>query len=249
MRDVLVRPKEISLWQEAINLTLVPSPSEKSQPRKQAPYGKPEFDKLLADYDVVMDIPSCIFAEQLIQAYPDAQVLLPKRNYSAWETSMQESIWCLDTWTLFVFCRMLNLTQLAPLMRLVHSIFQVHSNNAYGGPSAKRSYESHYEKVRDLVPREKLLEIDVDQDQDWQPLCRFLGVQPPNEPFPKLNEEKAMRANLENAWWGMVRYLVLMVLLPGLVVVAGFLVYTYSDEIYAFRDEQILAPLKAYMDA
>ncbi|KAL6708101.1 hypothetical protein ACN47E_003535 [Coniothyrium glycines] len=243
MRDVLLRPKDLSLWQEAIDLTF--SLQEDS---KQAPYARPEFDKLLSEYDVVMDLPGCVFARELIAAYPDAKVILTSRKYADWEKSMQDSIWCLDTWSLFILCRKLNITQLAPLMRLVHSVFRVHSNNTYGGVAARRSFDRHYETVRELVPRERLLEINMDGDVQWAPLCKFLGDEAPEEPFPRLNEEKAMRANLERAWWGMVRYLVSMIVLPGLITVGAFLLYTYVDDMRSFRDERILAPIKAFMD-
>jgi hypothetical protein len=249
MRDVLVRPKDLALWQEAIDLTLTPPSNRPTKRKDQAPYSKPEFDKLLGDYDVVMDLPGCIFAKELIQAYPSAKVILTTRNYGTWESSMQESIWCLDTWNLFILCRKLNLTQLAPLMRLVHSVFRVHSGNHYGGPIARSSYDTHNETLRELVPRERLLELDTDADMNWEPLCRFLAHEVPKEPFPRLTEDRAMRKNLESAWRGMVQYLILMILLPGSVVVAGLFLYVYADAVRAFRDERVITPLKTYLDA
>ena len=98
MRDVLSKPSELGLWQEAINTTLLPSQDRPSNQRSLPPYGKPEFDKLLADYDVVMDLPGCVFAKELVEAYPLAKVILTMRRYEDWEKSMSESIWCLDTW-------------------------------------------------------------------------------------------------------------------------------------------------------
>ncbi|KAI4631410.1 hypothetical protein J4E83_002942 [Alternaria metachromatica] len=247
MRDVLAKPSELALWEEAVNVTLLPPQERPSNQQKMDPYGKEEFDKLLADYDVVMDLPSCVFASELVKAYPDAKVILTKRRYEDWEQSMQDSIWCLDTWRLFTLCRQLNITQLAPLMRLVHSIFQVHNGNNYGGPAAKSAFDQHYDTVRSLVPQNQLLELDTDRDLAWEPLCEFLGKEVPKEGFPKTSEDKAMRKGLEGAWWGMVQYFVMLILLPGLVVVGSAMLYTYADEVRAYRDGWLMVA-KKYME-
>lgn len=248
MRDVLAKPRELALWQEAINVTLLPPPDRPAKQRHLSPYSPREFDKLLGDFDAAMDLPGCIFAKELIKAYPDAKVILTARNYESWEHSMKESIWCLDTWNLFTLCRTLNITQLAPLMQLVHSVFRVHNGNIYGGLGARSSYEKHYKTVRSLVPEERLLELNTDSDLTWEPLCSFLGHSMPKEPYPKLNEEKAMRKNLENAWWGMVQYLVLMILLPGLVTLGALFIYVYIDEVRVLRDDWVISPLRSYLE-
>ena len=204
---------------------------------------------MLGDYDAVMDLPGCVLAKELIEAYPDAKVLLTIRDYESWEHSMKDSIWCLDMWTLFRLCRTLGLTQLAPVMRLVHVVFRVHNGNNYGGPIAKEAYEKHYDTVRSLVPAGRILEIDTESDLTWGPLCDFLGDSIPKEQYPKLREEKAMRQNLEKAWWSMVRYTILMILLPGMVTVTSVMMYLYAGEITMFRDNKILGPLKGYLDS
>ncbi|KAG9195082.1 hypothetical protein G6011_00202 [Alternaria panax] len=246
MRDVLAKPSELALWEEAVNVTLLPPQDRPFTQRKMEPYGKEEFDKMLAEYDVVMDLPGCVFASQLVEAYPSTKVILTKRRYEDWEQSMQESIWCLDTWRLFTLCRKLNLTQLAPLMRLVHSVFRAHSNNNYGGPMARAAFDKHYDTVRSLVPKDCLLELNTDGDMTWKPLCDFLGKEVPKESFPKTSEE-TMRKGLESAWWGMVQYLVSLILLPGAVVVGSFFLYTYADELRAYRDGW-LTVAKKYME-
>lgn len=248
MREVLMKSSELVLWQEAINVTLLPPQDRPAKQRNQPPYTRPDFDKLLSDYDAVMDLPGCIFAKELIEAYPDAKVILTKRRYEDWEQSMQESIWCLDTWKLFRLCRILNITQLAPLMRLVHSVFRVHNGNQYGGSAARSAYEKHYSFVRSLVSKERLLELDTDVELRWKPICEFLGVDVPKEQYPTMHEEKAMRKNLEAAWWSMVRYVVLMLLLPGLVTVGAIIMYWYAEELRVLRDEWVLGPMKAYIE-
>src|SRR5947209_1084232 len=47
-------------------------------------------------------------------------------------------------------------------------------------------FERHNREVVERVPRERLLVFDV--AEGWEPLCRFLGVPVPTEPFPHLND-------------------------------------------------------------
>src|SRR5947207_12946098 len=59
------------------------------------------------------------------------------------------------------------------------------------------SYERHNQNVKDTIPPERLLVYDV--SQGWAPLCEFLGLSVPDEPFPKVNttdEFRQLRAPL-----------------------------------------------------
>jgi hypothetical protein len=246
MREVLTNPTDLALWQEAINVTLLAPRDRPADQRYLKPYGTPEFDKLLAEYDVVMDLPGCVFAEQLVEAYPDAKVILTTRDYDEWETSMQESLWCFCTWWVFALARYFNVTQMAPLMRLMYSVFRVHNGNHYGGPQSKAAFERHNDTVRSLVPKERLLEINPDEST-WEPLCEFLDQRVLAEGFPRVKEDKTMRAGLETAWWGMVQYAVLMLALPGGVAALAVVFWVHSDAFFEMRDYYILEPLKAYL--
>ena len=237
MRSLVTSPSHIPVWQEAVNSTKYAS-------------GLPlTINDILSSYDAVVDLPGCMFAEQLIEAYPDAKVILTTRRYEEWERSMQESIWVLFTWRLFEVCRVLGVSQMAPLIRLLHLLFGVHNGNQYDGIETRRAYERHIERVKELVSRERLLEIDAEDDMGWDELCGFLGEEKPVGEYPKLKEDTAMRAGLEQTWYSMVRYLILMVVLPGIVLVSGAVLYLYADDLRAARDQWIFAPLKEYLDS
>lgn len=51
--------------------------------------------------------------------------------------------------------------------------------------NGRNLFNKHYYMVRELAPREKLLEFRV-QD-GWEPLCKFLGYDIPGTPFPTGN--------------------------------------------------------------
>ena len=50
----------------------------------------------------------------------------------------------------------------------------------------KEVFLEHYEEVRSLVPRERLLEFNI--SDGWGPLCEFLGEEIPDTPFPRGND-------------------------------------------------------------
>ena len=237
MRALLQNPSHIPTWHAALEST------------RHAPGLPLPINDILSPYDAVADLPGCIFATQLISAYPDARVILTTRRYEAWEASMQESIWVLLTWRLFEVCRITGVSRVAPLVRLLYALFGAHNGNTYGGCETRRAYERHNERVRELVSRERLLEIDAEDEVGWSEICGFLGVERPvGKEYPRVQEDTAMRAGLEQTWWSMVRYLALMVVLPGFVLVVGALLYVYADELRAVRDENVFKPLKTYLD-
>jgi len=54
--------------------------------------------------------------------------------------------------------------------------------------------ERHNEEVKRRVPPERLLVYEV--KEGWGPLCEFLGVPEPDEPFPRLNDAAEMRRGI-----------------------------------------------------
>lgn len=52
-------------------------------------------------------------------------------------------------------------------------------------------YNAYTEEVEAAVPPEKLLVFNV--SDGWAPLCAFLGVALPNEPFPNLNDRESIK--------------------------------------------------------
>jgi hypothetical protein len=60
--------------------------------------------------------------------------------------------------------------------------------------NAKPVYIEHYEKVRRLVPPERLLEYKL--GSGWGPICEFLGKEEPEEEFPWVNETAALHAKV-----------------------------------------------------
>jgi Sulfotransferase domain len=57
-------------------------------------------------------------------------------------------------------------------------------------------FERHIEAVRRTIAAERLLVHEI--AQGWQPLCDFLALPVPDEPFPQANAAQEFRARFED---------------------------------------------------
>jgi hypothetical protein len=64
-------------------------------------------------------------------------------------------------------------------------------DNEYDGPKARARHLEHYQHIRQVVPKENLLEMEL--GDGWEPLCQFLGVPVPDVPYPHSNDSKVFQ--------------------------------------------------------
>lgn len=194
-------------------------------PRWEAAWlGEPvDWDDLLDGYESAVDWPACAFYEDLMERYPDAKVILTVRDPDRWYESVRNTIYALSTTV--NGSRLLRLVfGLRSLLR--HGTFArgnmaktIIWDGTFDGRFEDRRYAigvfaRHNEEVRRRVPEDRLLTYEV--SEGWGPLCEFLGVEAPDEPFPRLNDTAEMRARLRT-----VR--TISVAVPAVIVVAAVL--------------------------
>ena len=61
---------------------------------------------------------------------------------------------------------------------------------ARGKDESIQFYKDWVQHVKDTVPKDRLLVFEV--KEGWEPLCKFLNLPKPNEPFPRLNDTPSM---------------------------------------------------------
>lgn len=156
---------------------------------------KPDWEKIFAGFQSTVDWPGAFFYRELIDAFPDAKVLLSERGGAAWARSMHDTIWGIfyDD----VMMRDLSNARArvdsgwAQYMELMKSMWR-RSNllganeeifDAQAMAAGMRRYTA---EVRSVVPAERLL---VWQPANgWEPLCEFLEVPVPDAPLPRVND-------------------------------------------------------------
>jgi hypothetical protein len=162
-----------------------------------------DWERFLAGYGVAVDWPACSFYEELMEAFPEAPVILTVRDPAQWYESTRSTIYGLRMLTEGPLPLRAAFALSGPFVpgpagavRLAESLVW---EGIFEGCFEDRDYamevfERHNEAVRLRVPPERLLVFDV--REGWEPLCDFLGVEAPNEPFPHLNEARKMRRRL-----------------------------------------------------
>ena len=203
-----------------------------------------QLHSIMADYRGGVDYPVAMFYKELMMAYPRAKVLLTIRDGVSWYVSVRDSIHRLSVtsskWPVSWFSELVGLTASTQLMRSVgnqplawsSSGLGMHAAVEAGEAAAVRFYQDHVEEVKACVPADRLLVWQV--SEGWGPLCQFLGVPVPDEPFPRINDtakiEAERRLMLAMSWFCIViapMGLAMVALLfrctqpLGLVMVAG----------------------------
>lgn len=148
-------------------------------------FTRADWDQLLGDAQAVCDWPSIAFARELIEAYPEAKVVLTNRDVHSWHASTMKTVYWRVTdpelrwlskfdWAASMYYPM--------LCKFFDGFFEGDFPNR-----GKDVFQRHYAEVRSLVPKDRLLEYRV--TDGWGPLCEFLGEPVPKEyPFPNAND-------------------------------------------------------------
>ncbi|MFI6504317.1 sulfotransferase family protein [Nonomuraea typhae] len=182
MYEILTHPGHVDRWQPV------------------ATGGPMDWEGVFEGYRSTQDWPASHFYRELAELYPEAKVVLTVRDPVRWHASMQ---------TLIDGPRSLAardappaaaqvLGQLRRMMPVMDTI-----RRAAMGPDfpmtadmpplevSMEFFALHTETVKRTIPADRLLVFDV--REGWEPLCAFLGVAVPDEPFPHLNDRETIK--------------------------------------------------------
>jgi hypothetical protein len=145
--------------------------------------GEPvDLDELYVGYRSAVDWPTVAFWRRVLDTYPHAKVLLTEREPQAWYDSFAS--------TIRHGIPPEHPGEGDPTAAMLHEVVVRHS---FGGELGSREqlvrrYEEHVAEVIATVPDDRLLVWSV--TEGWPRLCSFLGVDVPDEPFPRTNDRE-----------------------------------------------------------
>ena len=153
--------------------------------------GDVDWDSVYGEYRSAVDAPTCYFYRELAMAYPEAKVILTVREPESWWRSARATT-----------ASEANLARFAasPLAgfftKAVASLLERGSqpDAPADRDEAMSWFNRHTENVRRTIPPERLLTFEV--SEGWAPLCQFLDVPLPSEPFPRTNSTGDFLAKL-----------------------------------------------------
>jgi hypothetical protein len=185
MEEVIKHPADVATWERAAHGEQI------------------DWRTFMEPWGSCCDFPSAMYYRELMQAFPDAKVVLTVRDAESWYRSMSETI--------------------VPMLRRFPNRFVMPHLPYLGGPSRSMSgspmqrivldqfddrarmlaaFQGHIDEVKRVVPTDKLLVFEV--REGWAPLCAFLDVPVPDEPFPRVNDtaefQKRVRAATAISW-------------------------------------------------
>jgi hypothetical protein len=149
-------------------------------------HGNPQWAEVFAGYRSTVDFPGTAFWRELVDAYPKAKVILTVRDPQEWYASMRET-----------FLAAAGPDGQPPIPGAGDGSFVKGGDwsemmaDLQDEHTAIADFKRHIDDVRGYVPSHRLLVYEV--RQGWQPLCDFLEVRVPDEPFPRLNDSEAFK--------------------------------------------------------
>jgi hypothetical protein len=164
MEEVLHNmPLQVPLWSAALN-------------------GAADWQSIYDGYPSAVDWPTAGFFRELYAAYPSAKFVLTLRSPESWADSFGGTIY-----------QLLAREQAPPEMRdwLEMSAGVIAKTGFPEGLDRDgliAAFVAHNDAVRAAIPPGQLLEFEV--KQGWGPLCEFLEVPAPDEPFPRTNHRE-----------------------------------------------------------
>ena len=163
MYELLLNPPvNVSLWAAAVD-------------------GRADWETIFRGYESAVDWPTAGFFQELNAAYPSAKFVLTVRSPESWAESFSETIY-----------KAIAMSDQVPEVMKPWFDMVVAVVRKTGFPfgldvaGLAKAFVAHTEAVKAAVPPERLL---IYQAKDgWGPLCAFLGVPAPAEPFPRTND-------------------------------------------------------------
>jgi len=207
MEEVIRHPGHVKVWQAAAEGETM------------------DWPRIFEAYQSTVDWPGCTCYQDLMQAFPDAKVILTVRDPERWYDSARQTIFQMNKdlppWTKWV---------LPPLVRYNRMVRALVWDGTFNGRFSDRHhaiqiFNQHNEQVKQVVPPQKLLIFQV-QD-GWEPLCRFLQVPvPAGLSFPHVNDRKVMQKRI-----GLIRTLAWA--MPIIILTAVLLLFFLLRNVFA----------------
>jgi len=152
------------------------------------------WDELLVGYESSVDGPTSAYWRELAGQYPKAKFIHTVRDPERWLASMQRTLFMqrqrinsLPGRAAIAMSTLLR-TDLASFVKMVDTTLDARTFKTPLEREPERAiklFKAHTDEVVATIPAERLLVFDV--SAGWAPLCDFLEVPVPAEPFPRVN--------------------------------------------------------------
>ncbi len=172
MIEVFMHPETMSLWIEA-------------------GHGRPDWEAIFADYRSAVDYPSAAYWRELAAYYPEAKVIHTVRDPDSWFESTQATIFNPQNPGIAA----VNAGEGGERVDFFRSFMGPVAGKMNDRAAMTDYFREHSAAVIAAIPPERLLVYEA--GQGWEPLCAFLGVAVPDEPYPSENNRAEFVARVQ----------------------------------------------------
>jgi hypothetical protein len=148
-------------------------------------------------YKATTDFPGMAFADDLMEMYPGAKVLLNQRDSALkWQKSISGTLKFFSQTPYLLICYLWSTDYWSWKVHQAAKVCWDRRFGSGGGPDGwfvVETYELHNEWVREAARRNGNPILEWQVQQGWEPICKFLGKEVPSKPFPHLNDENTIR--------------------------------------------------------
>jgi len=177
-------------WGPCHHMVEVFAHPESAQLWIEAAKGRPDWDAIFAGYQAVVDYPGAQFWRELAAYYPQARMLHTIRDPDEWFDSTQATI----------FAPQGPASRPGPMSEFFNIFLGTFGEHLHDRAFMTDYFRKHTREVVRAIPAERLLVYEV--SQGWGPLCEFLNVPVPGEPFPAQNSRAEFIARMQAARQG-----------------------------------------------
>ena len=155
-----------------------------------------DWHEVFEPWEATVDWPACSRWEELIEAFPDVQVLLNYRDFDGFYESCKNTILAVKEAAMAGEIEQdANRDQPAPeLWEVIEKlIWQGDFQGRFRDKERVRDlYFKRIETIKATVPPDRLIVWELGVD-GWEPLADALGVEAPDKPFPHLHDTNEFR--------------------------------------------------------
>ncbi len=163
-----------------------------------------DFHALFKGYVAAVDTPAAYYYRELMQQYPDAKVILTVRDAGKWYDSAANTIFKRPPPVKYALLKFMGrlFKKLSYVPQIDEHLQAIFFDDAFNGKIEDKKammawYNEWNEQVKNTVPPTKLLVYNI--AQGWEPLCAFLNVPVPDNPFPQTNKKEGFQKRVEKA--------------------------------------------------
>ncbi|KAF3481167.1 uncharacterized protein GIQ15_03926 [Arthroderma uncinatum] len=157
-------------------------------------FSREQWDKVYGSCEAATEA-AAMFGPHIFRAYPDAKVVLVRRDFDKWFKSVDEVV-ITGLWSplaqLFACAvqPLLGSSTVTAMRKVVLGFFEAKDIEEIR-KNPRAAYDRHHREIEEVVPPGQLLHYKM--GDGWEPLCEFLGKPVPDMEFPWVNETAELK--------------------------------------------------------